>query len=63
MSAEKCRPSAFRLGWAAFGLCASACIGAWVWGAILYLMAGDPASAGGAIVLPPIGILHGIGAI
>jgi hypothetical protein len=63
MSTENDTQPAFRLRQAAACLCAGVCLGVWAWGAILYLMAGDAASAGGAIVLAPIGILHGIGAI
>jgi hypothetical protein len=63
MSSENDAQPTFRLRQAAACLCAGVCLGVWAWGAILYFMAGDAASAGGAIVLAPIGILHGIGAI
>lgn len=35
---------------------------AWLWGVVLYARAGNSAGAAGAFVIPPIGVLHAVGA-
>ena len=52
-----------KIGGIAITVCSFGMGAVWIWGIVLYLRGGNVVGAVAALVVPPVGFLHAVGAI